>query len=478
MKKAFGRSLAVLLAVLTMLSAFATVGAFAAETDGQEVAAAVEAEEVAAKVETEEVAASAESEEVAAPAENSVGDPIEVGKVSNIEKTTYNVNSIGLKWKGVSGATGYTVYFRDIDKTTNYKKLADVKTTSYTVKNLTQATNAAFKITAYKIVDGVRYEGEAVTKRTGSQPNAPSGLTRVACGNRIEIKWNANSRATGFKVYRACGATGFNYVYYKTVTSPCLVDKNTKFGNSYLYKINAYRTLSNGCTYTSVGSTISTMRGLTTPSISVSSKLYKATVSWNKSKIANRYDVYYSTKSNSGFTCLGSTTGTSFTTKRLPAGKVYFCVYPVYKTNARVVTGTTVTKSANISNTIYGRTVGNTYVEVNIGKQRMWYYKNGKLLVETPVVTGNKGSNDTPKGYFTMYQRARNTTLVGPGYASPVDYWMAFSGGCGIHDASWRSEFGGSIYKGNGSHGCVNTPYNAVKTIYNNSDYGTPVIVY
>ncbi len=98
--------------------------------------------------------------------------------------------------------------------------------------------------------------------------------------------------------------------------------------------------------------------------------------------------------------------------------------------------------------------------------------------MDTPVVTGTKGYNDTPKGYYTMYSRAMDTVLYGDDYASPVDYWMGFKGGYGIHDASWRSSYGGNIYTYNGSHGCVNTPYNAVKTIYNNTAYGTPVILY
>ena len=484
MKKAFGRSLTVLLAVLTMLSAFAVVGAYAAETDSKTVAAAVESEEVAAPAESEEVAAPAESAKVAAPAKTesaktSSGTKVTVGKVTSIEKTTFNVNSIGLKWKKVSGATGYAIYLRDVDKTVNYHKIADVTTSaSYTIKGLPQASNTAIKIAAYKIVGGKRYEGEGTVKRTGTQPSTPTGLTRVACGNRIEIKWNGNSRATGYKVYRACGATGFNYVYYKTVTSPKLVDKNTKGGNTYIYKINAYRKLSNGCTYTSCGNSISAMRGLTTPSISTSSKLYRVTLSWSKNKYANSYGIYYSKTSTSGHCYLGSTSGTSFTTKKLPEGKLYFYVYPLYVTNKRTVTGTTVTKAGNVSDKIYGQSAGSTYVEVSISQQRMWFYKNNKLMVDTPVVTGNKGTNDTPKGFFYMYQRARNTTLVGPGYASPVDYWMAFWDGCGLHDASWRDEFGGNIYNGNGSHGCVNTPYNAVRTIYNNTDYDTPVIVY
>ena len=77
-----------------------------------------------------------------------------------------------------------------------------------------------------------------------------------------------------------------------------------------------------------------------------------------------------------------------------------------------------------------------------------------------------------------MTSRALDTTLTGPGYSSFVNYWMGFYGGCGIHDASWRSSFGGTIYKGNGSHGCVNTPLEKVKYIYEHTDYGTPVYVY
>ena len=42
---------------------------------------------------------------------------------------------------------------------------------------------------------------------------------------------------------------------------------------------------------------------------------------------------------------------------------------------------------------------------------------NGKVIVDTPVVTGTKGYNDTPKGYYTMYSRAMDTVLYGDDYA-------------------------------------------------------------
>lgn len=123
--------------------------------------------------------------------------------------------------------------------------------------------------------------------------------------------------------------------------------------------------------------------------------------------------------------------------------------------------------------------IGNTYVEVNMSEQKMWYYKEGELLVSTSIVTGNTTrGNGTPTMVGYIHNKARNINLVGQGYVAFVHYWMKVNGSIGIHDASWRSKFGGSIYTTNGSHGCINTPYDEVKTIFENIDIGTPVIVF
>jgi len=55
---------------------------------------------------------------------------------------------------------------------------------------------------------------------------------------------------------------------------------------------------------------------------------------------------------------------------------------------------------------------------------------------------------------------------------------MPFDGGIGLHDATWRYQFGGNIYKWNGSHGCVNMPLNAAKVVYENIDKSMPIIVW
>ena len=124
--------------------------------------------------------------------------------------------------------------------------------------------------------------------------------------------------------------------------------------------------------------------------------------------------------------------------------------------------------------------IGGTYVEVCLSLQEMWCYENGYLVVDTPVVTGNPNKgNATPSGsVWAIDAKMRDYVLRGEGYAAPVDYWMPFVGDVGIHDMQNRYYFGGTIYLSNGSHGCVNTPYEAAKTIYNTVSIGTPVIVY
>lgn len=123
--------------------------------------------------------------------------------------------------------------------------------------------------------------------------------------------------------------------------------------------------------------------------------------------------------------------------------------------------------------------IGNTYVEVDMTRQHLWFYKNGTLVIQGDVVTGNVSSNNsTPAGVYKLKFKKMNAILTGPDYATPVEYWMPFNNGVGIHDATWRSVFGGDIYKTSGSHGCVNSPYDLAKTIFENIEVGTPVVCY
>ena len=123
--------------------------------------------------------------------------------------------------------------------------------------------------------------------------------------------------------------------------------------------------------------------------------------------------------------------------------------------------------------------IGTTYIEVDMGEQMMYYYVNGVQKIATPIVTGNTSRKmGTPSGVNYVYLKQTDRILRGEGYASHVDFWMPVKGNIGIHDASWRSKYGGTIYQTNGSHGCINTPRDVMVQLYESAELGTPVVMF
>lgn len=127
--------------------------------------------------------------------------------------------------------------------------------------------------------------------------------------------------------------------------------------------------------------------------------------------------------------------------------------------------------------------IGDTYVEISIERQHLWYYKNGKKKLESDIVSGKLTKDrKTTVGVHRVYGKQRDRylgTMAVQGYRSFVHYWMPFNwDGQGLHDATWRRKFGGKIYQTGGSHGCVNLPYDFAGKLYEQIQIGTPVVVY
>ncbi|MDN3017199.1 L,D-transpeptidase family protein [Paenibacillus sp. BSR1-1] len=129
--------------------------------------------------------------------------------------------------------------------------------------------------------------------------------------------------------------------------------------------------------------------------------------------------------------------------------------------------------------------IGGSYAEVSIAEQRIWIYKNGKLVVTTNVVTGTHSTHhDTSPGVWYILYKQTPAVLTGREngkitYQVDVNYWAPFTNdGQGFHDASWRGNWGSKAYLAAGSHGCVNTPPSIMKTVYDNLSTYEPVVVY
>ena len=130
--------------------------------------------------------------------------------------------------------------------------------------------------------------------------------------------------------------------------------------------------------------------------------------------------------------------------------------------------------------------LSDSYIEVDISRQHVWIYRDGSCVLDTDCVTGMlSGTRATPTGIYQILYKATDVDLKGQqladgkySYVSHVNYWMPFYNSCGFHDASWRSNFGGSIYINNGSHGCVNLPSWVAADFYSCVEEGMPVIIY
>ncbi|MDQ1421378.1 MAG: hypothetical protein QOJ52_3340 [Acidimicrobiaceae bacterium] len=117
-----------------------------------------------------------------------------------------------------------------------------------------------------------------------------------------------------------------------------------------------------------------------------------------------------------------------------------------------------------------------TRVEVDLSRQVLLFWENGRLARILPVSTGSGSrycvagscqSAVTPKGVFHV---GRKVPGVDPGPLGPLYYPMYFSGGVAIHGAP-------SVPTAPASHGCVRIPMYAAASFFDQVPSGTAVYV-
>ena len=159
-------------------------------------------------------------------------------KVKNL-KASSGEKMVTLKWKRVSGAAGYYIY--RVNTTDNtLKKIATVtsgKTTSVKVKKLSNGTKYTFSVSAYKKSGKKKVEGKkssyvSVTPRA-AKPSVPSVKISSCSDEKVVLKWNKVSKATGYEVFQK-NASG-KYVSIGTTKKTSVTIKNLENGKSYQF---------------------------------------------------------------------------------------------------------------------------------------------------------------------------------------------------------------------------------------------------
>ena len=124
-------------------------------------------------------------------------------------------------------------------------------------------------------------------------------------------------------------------------------------------------------------------------------------------------------------------------------------------------------------------------IVVSLSRQVLTAYQDGAAVLTTYVATG-RPALPTPAGVYHVFARMHGFYMVSPWpygsvYWYPnsyVNYGLEFiGGGYFIHDAPWRSWYGPGSNLYNGTHGCVNVPYNPMVFLWNWAPIGTTVVV-
>ncbi|MFD3447112.1 leucine-rich repeat protein [Microbacteriaceae bacterium 4G12] len=162
---------------------------------------------------------------------------------TGVKSTSTGYNSISTSWSTVGGASGYEVW-RSTSSTGTYSLAGTVAGTVLNYNNigLSTGTTYYYKIRAYRLVGTTKIYGNYSTVVSMKPvPVVPVNFKAVRTSSTsITTSWNTVAGASGYEVYRASSSNG-TYVLVKTTISLSFVDKGLIIGNTYYYKVKAYR---------------------------------------------------------------------------------------------------------------------------------------------------------------------------------------------------------------------------------------------
>ncbi|MCR5652687.1 MAG: L,D-transpeptidase family protein [Ruminococcus sp.] len=397
-------------------------------------------------------------------------------------------STVTLKWSAAASVSDYLLYRSGQLADGSYsdykfiKKITDESIRSYKDTKLSSGRFYKYQIIVRRTKAGISKKSDAVTLKVMTDLSAPKDFrNKKATTNSITLAWSKVTRASKYQLYRK-PAEGGDYKKITTTSKRSYKDTSVSSGANYTYRLRALRK-AGGKTYFSKYVSLSSSTAVSSVSgVKTKSYLRRALMTWNGVSSAAGYDVYM--QSGDTYKKKATTTYPRYLSGKLKAGRVYSFAIKAYKNvGGEKVYGATKYVKVKISATAYGNKPSGTWVEVCTETQTLYMYVKNKLYLSTPVVTGNPGGLETTPGYHHVMSKSANTMLRGSsgGYSwnTFVNYWLGFTyDGQGIHDAPWRSAYGGDIYKGNGSHGCVNTPYDKMGKVFSKAFVGMPVIVY
>ena len=270
----------------------------------------------------------------------------EVGRVTNLQASAVTDNSVTLTWSPVPDASGYRLQYCEVNGTTQttWKVLSDaIRTTTYTIKNLTIGKTYSFRVLAYKQTTGIL--GITSTKVGSyslpvSVSNTLGKVTNLKVATttptKVKLTWTKVSGAGGYLIQKQVDG---KWKDVKTTSSTTYTVTGLKTNTTTSFRVRAYVTVNGSKVYGSVSSTVKGKTAVPVPESFKLTTVDNTTVklSWKKASVTG-YQIYKKTGSGEWkkYKTISSSSTVSFTDKSLKLGtKYYYKIRSYYKTDSK-----------------------------------------------------------------------------------------------------------------------------------------------
>ncbi len=205
-----------------------------------------------------------------------------------ISSLAVTAKGVQVKWKKITGATGYQVFRNG----KSVKTLSGEGTVSYEDPGAkTSGTKYTFSVCAVVNADGKTYKGQNAPNKVIYYLSKPSLTPLANVSNGVKLTWGKIAGASGYYLYR--GSTRIRDI--KSGDTLTYVDKDSaQNSKEYRYKLYAYKT-EGGTTYRSLVSGERKTIYLSRPAISsaANDRDLSVLVKWPANSAADGYQVEY-----------------------------------------------------------------------------------------------------------------------------------------------------------------------------------------
>ncbi len=246
-----------------------------------------------------------------------------LGKVNKLSVSKVTASTVSLKWKKVSGATGYRVYRYSSSKE-KYVFIGKTKKLKYTDDSLSAAKTYKYKVRAYKSKKGKDDYGaySSVVKAKTNPKQVKKLKASSVTTSSLKLSWAKTSGAKAYEVFIYDSAKKA-YISEGTTKKTSFTVKSLRPGTKYKFRVAAYYTSNDVKKYgtrssaLSVTTKLGTVSGITVNDIT--SKSY--TLKWKKVSGATEYQIRKYSSEYKEWLDFATTKKNTYTVKGLSYGK-------------------------------------------------------------------------------------------------------------------------------------------------------------